>query len=91
MNSFISWIGGKKRLREAIVARFPMNYDRYIWKIHLPDAAFLTDNPNRPQKNRRQTPISVSAAGSSMISLTHSFAVFCNLQFWNIIFPSPRL
>ena len=50
MNSFISWIGGKKRLREAIVACFPMNYDRYIWKIHLPDAAFLTDNPNCPQR-----------------------------------------
>ena len=30
MNSFMSWIGGKKALREEIVARFPLNYTRYI-------------------------------------------------------------
>ena len=30
MNSFMSWIGGKKALREEIVARFPLNYSRYI-------------------------------------------------------------
>ncbi len=30
MNSFMSWIGGKKALREAILARFPMDYTRYV-------------------------------------------------------------
>ena len=30
MNSVMSWIGGKKALREEIVARFPLNYTRYI-------------------------------------------------------------
>lgn len=30
MNSFMSWIGGKKALREVIVARFPLYYERYI-------------------------------------------------------------
>lgn len=30
MNSFISWIGGKKALREIIVERFPVEYERYI-------------------------------------------------------------
>lgn len=30
MNSFMSWIGGKKALREEIVARFPLKYTRYI-------------------------------------------------------------
>ncbi len=30
MNSFMSWIGGKKALREVIVARFPLFYERYI-------------------------------------------------------------
>lgn len=30
MNSFISWIGGKKLLRKEIVNRFPENFDRYI-------------------------------------------------------------
>lgn len=30
MDSFLSWIGGKKALREVITARFPKEYDRYI-------------------------------------------------------------
>ena len=30
MNSFMSWIGGKKALRDEIIARFPLNYTRYI-------------------------------------------------------------
>lgn len=30
MNSFMSWIGGKKALREEILQRFPISYDRYI-------------------------------------------------------------
>lgn len=32
MDSFISWIGGKKLLRKAITERFPKEteYDRYI-------------------------------------------------------------
>ena len=30
MNSFMSWIGGKKALREVIVTRFPLYYERYI-------------------------------------------------------------
>lgn len=30
MNSFIPWVGGKKALREEIVRRFPLFYERYI-------------------------------------------------------------
>ena len=30
MNSYIPWMGGKKALREAILARFPLYYERYI-------------------------------------------------------------
>ena len=30
MNSFISWIGGKKLLKRKIIEQFPKNFDRYI-------------------------------------------------------------
>lgn len=30
MNSFISWVGGKKLLRKEIVSRFPDNYNKYV-------------------------------------------------------------
>ena len=30
MNSFMSWIGGKEALRDEILARFPLDYKRYI-------------------------------------------------------------
>ena len=30
MNSFMSWVGGKKALREVILDRFPLEYKRYI-------------------------------------------------------------
>ncbi len=30
MNSFMSWIGGKKALRNEILMRFPLYYERYI-------------------------------------------------------------
>ncbi len=30
LNSFMSWIGGKKSLRELIVSLFPLYYERYI-------------------------------------------------------------
>lgn len=30
MNSFISWIGGKKLLRNKIIEQFPKEYDRYV-------------------------------------------------------------
>lgn len=30
MNSFISWIGGKKLLKRKIMEQFPKNFDRYI-------------------------------------------------------------
>ena len=30
MNSFMSWVGGKKALREVILERFPLEYTRYI-------------------------------------------------------------
>ena len=30
MDSFISWIGGKKLLREHIVSMFPTNYEKYV-------------------------------------------------------------
>lgn len=30
MNSFISWIGGKKLLRKKIIEQFPEEYDKYI-------------------------------------------------------------
>ena len=30
INSFMSWVGGKKALRDEILARFPLEYRRYI-------------------------------------------------------------
>ena len=30
MNSFMSWVGGKKALRDAIVTRLPNSCDRYV-------------------------------------------------------------
>lgn len=30
MNSFMSWVGGKKALRDVVLARFPPYYERYI-------------------------------------------------------------
>lgn len=30
MDSFMAWVGGKKALREQIVARFPLKYEKYI-------------------------------------------------------------
>ncbi len=30
MNSYMSWVGGKKALREEVVRRFPLYYERYI-------------------------------------------------------------
>lgn len=30
MNSFMSWVGGKKALREEVIKRFPLYYERYI-------------------------------------------------------------
>lgn len=30
MNSFLSWIGGKKALRDVIIQSFPSHYERYI-------------------------------------------------------------
>lgn len=30
MNSFMAWVGGKKALRDEILIRFPLNYERYI-------------------------------------------------------------
>ncbi len=29
MNSFMSWVGGKKALREEVIRRFPLYYERY--------------------------------------------------------------
>lgn len=30
INSFMTWIGGKKALREEIIERFPLEYERYV-------------------------------------------------------------
>ena len=30
INSFMSWVGGKKALRDQILSRFPLDYKRYI-------------------------------------------------------------
>ena len=30
MNSFMAWVGGKKALRDEILKRFPLNYQKYI-------------------------------------------------------------
>lgn len=30
INSFMAWVGGKKALRDEILARFPLRYKRYI-------------------------------------------------------------
>ena len=40
-DSFMSWVGGKKALREVLLARFPAEYKRYVevfggggWVLH---------------------------------------------------------
>lgn len=30
INSFISWVGGKKALRDEILLRFPIEYTKYV-------------------------------------------------------------
>lgn len=60
LNSIISWVGGKKALRDLIYTRFPKKYGRYIeifggggWvlfgkkidKYDRPDAFFYCDPP----------------------------------------------
>ncbi|EKC60713.1 DNA methylase, partial [human gut metagenome] len=30
MDSFMSWVGGKKALRDEILSRFPLYYEKYI-------------------------------------------------------------
>ncbi len=30
MNSFITWVGGKRAIRYDILSRFPREYDRHI-------------------------------------------------------------
>lgn len=30
LNSFMSWVGGKKSLRDIIIARFPLGYKKYV-------------------------------------------------------------
>ena len=52
MNSFMSWVGGKKSLRDDILIRFPLYYERYIevfvgagWILfHMPPDKFEVFN-----------------------------------------------
>ena len=52
MNSFMSWVGGKRSLRDKILIRFPLDYERYIevfggagWILfHKPPDAFEVFN-----------------------------------------------
>lgn len=52
LDSFFAWVGGKKALREVIVKKFPLNYDRYVevfggagWVLfHKPPEAFEVYN-----------------------------------------------
>ena len=37
MNSIISWVGGKKALRDLIYLRMPGHYDRYIEEMCIRD------------------------------------------------------
>ena len=30
VNSMIPWIGGKRLMREFLIARFPPHYDKYV-------------------------------------------------------------
>ena len=56
INSFMSWIGGKKALREEILARFPAEYGRYFevfggggWVLfHKPPEEFEVYNDFNP-------------------------------------------
>lgn len=48
MNSFLSWIGGKKLLREKICNEFPEKYDRYVEVFG--GAAWVLFNEKRPGK-----------------------------------------
>lgn len=52
MNSFMSWVGGKKALRDSILIRFPLEFERYIevfggagWVLfHKPPGSFEVFN-----------------------------------------------
>ena len=48
MNSFISWIGGKKLLRNEICSRFPKDYERYVEVFG--GAGWVLFNEERPKK-----------------------------------------
>lgn len=48
MNSFISWIGGKKLLRNIVCERFPSEYERYIEVFG--GAGWVLFNEERPKK-----------------------------------------
>lgn len=42
MNSFITWIGGKKQLRETIVSRFPKEgIQKYVKRAVEPSLIFI--------------------------------------------------
>ena len=42
MNSFITWIGGKKQLRETIVSRFPKEgIQKYVKRAVYPPLIFI--------------------------------------------------
>ena len=35
VNSMIPWIGGKRLMREFLIARFPPHYDKYVEKYSV--------------------------------------------------------
>ena len=45
MNSFMSWVGGKKALRDAVLARFPPYYERYIEVFGAQAGCFFANRP----------------------------------------------
>ena len=48
MNSFLSWIGGKKLLREKICNNFPKKYNKYVEVFG--GAGWVLFNEERPAK-----------------------------------------
>ncbi len=60
MNSFMSWVGGKKALRDAALARFPPYYERYIVKRHVKHKK--RENPKKAVK-KQNTPYKLRIYG----------------------------
>ena len=92
INSFMSWVGGKKALRDEIVLRFPLEFERYVevfggggWVLfHKPPSQFEVYNDfNSNLANLfycvRERPEELIAALEFVLNAREDF----NVYWWN--------